>query len=144
MSALEPLYSLMGVSTFNLSKNEIYILEAELFISVCEKLKEFFRSQYREYFRLLQITIEQENIMLEVNFLPLIMKDIISSNEYTLEGIARYTDTHEDILHEVLDGRNTRPSATLLRRVIELHRSIRRELYSDIMKKVAIQYLAVA
>ena len=134
----------MGVSTCKLSKEEIFILEAELFTCICEELKEFFRNHHRDYFRLMKFTIEQENAMLEINFIRLIMKDIVSSEEYTLEGIARYTDIHEDIVQEVFTGRNINPSAKLLRRIIELHRSIRRDLYNAIMKKIAIQYLAVA
>jgi hypothetical protein len=41
-------------------------------------------------------------------------------------------------------GRNVRPSAIFLRKLIDLHRSVRRELYQKIIKKVTENYLAVA
>ena len=143
MSAMEPLYSLMGISTCKLSKKELLLLEAKLFTCICEEFKEMFRNQHRDYFHLMKFTIEQENIMLEINFIRLIIKDILSTEEYTLAGIAYYTDTHEDIVQEVFSGRNTNPSAKLLRRIIELHYSIRRDLYKAMMKKIAIHYLAI-
>lgn len=136
MPAMEPLYNLIGISTYKLSKKETFILEAELFTRLCEELKEIFRKQHEDYFRLMKFTTEKENTMLEINFIRLMMRDILSSKEYTLEGIARYTDTHEDIVQEIFSGRNTSPSAKLLQRTIELHRSIRRDLYNAIIKKI--------
>lgn len=144
MSAMEPLYRLMRISICNLSKDEIFILEAELLKFICDEIKEFFRNHYRDYFRLMKFSKEKENIMLDINLIRLIMKDIIFSEEYNIEGIARYTDIHEDIIQEVFSGQNTDPSAKLLRRMIELHYSVRRDLYHAIMKKIALQYLEVA
>src|SRR5437879_3074838 len=129
MSAIEPLYSLMGINTSKLTKEEKHLLEAELFIRVCEELKDYLRMAYREYFRLMKFTVEQENAMLDANFLNFIIRDILTSKEYSIEGIAYYANTHEDVIHDVTSGQNTNPSAILLRRIIQLHRSIRRELY---------------
>ena len=81
---------------------------------------------------------------LEANLACFILKDILSTEEYNLSGIACYTNTHEDVIHEVIEGRNINPSATLFRRCIDLHRSVRRDLYQSIMKKIAAEYLAVA
>ncbi|MBA3660150.1 MAG: hypothetical protein H0W64_00300 [Gammaproteobacteria bacterium] len=74
--------------------------------------------------------------MLENDFARLITNDILSTEEYNLKGIARYSDTPEDVIQEVIDGRNIRPSATFLWRIIELHRSVRRELYDAIIRKI--------
>jgi len=144
MAATELLCHLVGVDPSKLSREEILILEAELFARICEELREIFREQYRDYFRLMKFTVEKENAMLEANFVRLVIKDILSTEEYNLSGVAYYADTHEDVIHEVVDGRNTNPSATLLRRCIDLHRSVRRDLYHAIMKKIAMEYLAVA
>ena len=130
----------MKISTRRFSKEEIFILEAKLFTHMCEELKELFRKEYKSYFRLMKFTAEKENTMLEINFVRLIMRDILSSEEYTLEGIARYSDTHEDVIQEILTGRNTSPSAKLLQRIIKLHQSIRCDFYDTIMKKIAMQY----
>lgn len=141
---MEPLCHLMGINRSKLSKEEYLLLEAEIFLHICEGLKEFFREQYKDYFSLMKFTVEKENTMLETNLVRLITNDILSTEEYDLNGIAHYADTPEDILQEVIDGRNIRPSATFLWRIIELHRSIRRELYDAILKKIASQHLTVA
>lgn len=140
MSAMEPLYNLIKINSNKFSKKEIIVLEAELFVRTYEELKKIFRESYKEYFRLLKFTKKNEKAMIENNFTRLILQDILSTEEYTLQGIARYTDTHEDVVQEVIDGRNTSPSAIFLRRIIELHRSIRRDLYQSIMKKITSGY----
>lgn len=144
MAAMELLCHLVGINPSRLSKEEIILLEAELFARTCEELKEVFREQYRNYFRLMKFTLDKENTMLDNMFVRLVIKDVLSTDEYNVKGVAHYTDTHEDVIQEVVDGRNTNPSATLLRRSIDLHRSVRRDLYRSIMKKIAMENLAVA
>jgi len=136
MSAIEPFCRQLGIDPNLLSKEENYLLELDLLIRICEELKEFFREQYPDYF-----TTEKENGMVEAKLLYLIVHDILSTKEYTLEGIARYTDKHKDVIEEVILGTNNDPSATLFRKVIELHRAIRSDLYNCIIKKITGQYL---
>ncbi len=144
MSSLEPLYRLITNDLNKFSQNERTILEAGFFSWICEELKNIFRKQYQEYFSLMKFTIEMENTMLDANFICLVIKDILSTNEYTIAGIARYMNVHEDILHEIIIGRNTNPSAILLQRVIDLHRSVRANLYREIINKIALDHAAVA
>lgn len=144
MSAMEPLCRLIGVNPTNLTKEENFLLEADLFSRICEDLKEVFREQHREYFYLMKFTKEMENIMLEAKFVRLIVQTIISTDEYTIEGIAKYTDTHEDVVQEIYTGQNSNPSATFLRKLIELHRTVRRDLYQEITKKITSEYLSLA
>jgi len=110
MAATELLCHLVGVDPSKLSREEILILEAELFARICEELREIFREQYRDYFRLMKFTVEKENAMLEANFVRLVIKDILSTEEYNLSGVAYYADTHEDVIHEVVDGVECRSS----------------------------------
>src|SRR5258706_15604165 len=98
MSAIEPLCRLMKINSSVLSYEENFLLELELFARICEELKEIFREQYRDYFRLMKFTLEKENHMIETRFIQLIIKDILSTNEYNLKGIAYYTDTFEDVV----------------------------------------------
>ena len=135
MSAIQPLCYLIGISPSKLSKEENLILEAELFICICNALKEHHRAEHKNYFRSIKLTIEMEEVMLETNFVRLIIRDILLTEEYTLDGIAHYTGTHKDIVDEIFAGHNTSPSATFLRKLIELHRSVRHELYNMIIKK---------
>ena len=141
MSAIEPLCHLAKINRTNLSTEEYSLLEAELFIRICEELKEFFRNQHKNYFQLMRFNLEKENIMLEKNLGRLITNDILSTEEYNINGIANYSDTPPDVIQEIIDGRNLRPSATFLLRIIELHRLIRRDLYDAIIKKVIKQYV---
>lgn len=143
MSAPELLIHFFGINANKLSKEERLIVEAELFICLCQELKEVFREKYKEYFFLMKFTKEKENEMLEANFISLVIQDILASEEYNLTGVAQYTDTPEDVVHEVVSGRNTRPSATLLKRAIELHRSVRRELYQAIKRKIIAECMPI-
>lgn len=144
MSALQPLCHLIEMNPCNLSKIELLLLEADLMARVCKELKDIFRKQYKNYFNLMKFNLEKENTMLEANFIRFLIQDILSTDEYTVTGIALYTDTHEEVIEEIITGCNTRPSAILLQRMIELHREVKRELYCTIMKKVAEEYLAAA
>lgn len=141
MAAMEPLSRLIGINPSYLTKEESYLLEAELFRCICSELREIFRVRYKDFFRFMKFSKEKENEMLERNFVSLVIKDILASGEYTLEGFAQYADTHEDVIHEVISGVNTNPSATLLRRVIDLHREVRYDLYDEIIKKITTQYV---
>jgi hypothetical protein len=144
MPAIQPLYLLLEINHSMLSKEEHLFLEADLFRRICEEVKQIFGKQLKEYFYLMNFTIEMEGAMLEANFLRLVINDILSTEEYTLEGIARYTGIHEDVVLEVISGRNSTPSAILLQRALDLHRTVRSDLYREIIKKVASVYSAVA
>lgn len=143
MAAVELLCHLAGVDSGKFSRKENILLEALLFTFISEKLMTVFKEKYQDYFCLMKLTHEKENSMLETNFACCILKDILSTEEYTLAGIANYADTHEDVLQEILTRSNTSPSATVLRRLIELHRSVRRDLYDGIIQKMIMEHLAL-
>jgi hypothetical protein len=143
MSSRESLYFLMGMNLENLSKEEILLLEAELLLRIHKELIEFFKKGHEEFFRSMKFTTEMEKNMLETNFINLIVRDILSTEEYTLDGIAYQTRIHEDVLRELASGLNTNPSAESLLKIIELHISIRKELYDSIKKKIAMELLTI-
>ena len=136
MSNLEPLYKSIVNTSHKLSRKETQLVEAELFLRLCNELKEIFKAQYKEYFRLMKFNAEMEDTMLEDNFARCVINDILATEEYTLTGIAYYTQTPEDVVYEVAMGHNINPSAKFFRKIIELHRFVRRELYSTIFKKI--------
>lgn len=144
MPYVEPLYRLITKNLDQFSKNEQTFLEASFFLGICNELKNIFKKQHKEYFNLIKFTIEMENIMLDANFICLVIKDILSTNEYTTAGIAHYLNIHEDILHEIIIGINTNPSAILLQKIIDLHQSVRPDLYREIIHKIALNHVAVA
>lgn len=141
MSAVEPLCYLAGINLVGLTREEKFIVEMELFVRVCEALKDEFKMRYKDYFRLLKCSFEMENAIMEMKFLSCIINDILNTEEYTLSGIACYTQTPEDVVYELAIELNINPSAIFLRRIIELHRFVRRELYSAIMEKITAEYL---
>jgi hypothetical protein len=136
MPAVLQLCQLANLNPEDLSKEENFMLEYILFSQICEKLKEVFKNQHKDYFRIIKLSHETENTIMDTNFARCIVNDIISSEEYTLSGVACYTNTTDDVILEIVAGRNTDPSASLLRRIIELHRSVRPDLYREIMKKL--------
>lgn len=144
MPATEPLIQLIGINPIKLSKEENILLEVEFFSRICEELKKVFQQQHREHSLLMKFNTEMENTMLESKLTRFIIQDILSTGEYTLAGIAYYTQTHEDVLYEIYGEFNLEPSATLLRKILELHRMVRRDLYQKITKKIVSEYLSVA
>lgn len=140
MSAIQSWRDLLGASVIKISREESLLFEVEFFSIVCKEIKEKFRKEYSEYFRIMKFTREMEDAMLENEFLRLIIHDILTTGEYTLKGIANYTNTHEEVVQEVIYGLNLNPSANFFQRLIELHRSVRRELYQIILKKIFAEY----
>src|SRR5438445_1908762 len=144
MPAVQPLHLLIEINHGMFSKKEHLFLEAYFLRRVCEEVKQIFSKQLKEYFYLMNYNIEMESVMLDASFLRLVINDILSTEEYTLEGIASYTATHADIIHEVISGRNSTPSAILLQRTLDLHRTVRSDLYREIVKKIASEYSVVS
>ena len=140
MPAMEPLCQMLGINSNELSKEENLILEAKLFTHVYEELKEIIKTQYKDYFQLMKFNKDMENKMIETEFLRCVINDILSTEEYSLPGIACYTNTPEDVIQEVIIGNNNNPSFVLSRRIIELHRTVRPDVYRAIIKKIIENY----
>lgn len=136
MSAMESLYRVFKINSAKFSRNEIQILEGELFDRVYNELMVFFKSQNTTHVCFENLNKDKEKAMIEDNFARCVINDILSTEEYTLPGIARYTQMPEDVIYDVITGRNTSPSAKFVRRVIELHRSVRKDLYKSILNKI--------
>ncbi len=120
----------------NLSKQEQLVLEAGLFLRICDELKEIMRSNNKDYFKILKISNKKEKEMIETNFIRCIINDIISTEEYTLPGVAYYTNTPEDVIVDVVSGQNTSPTLSLSQKIINLHQAVRPQLYSRIFDKI--------
>ena len=104
MPATELLCQTMGINPHKLSNEENLIIEVELFTRICEELKEIFKAQYKGYFRLMKCNTEMESVMMEAKFVRCVINDMLSTEEYTLPGIACYTQTPEEIVYEVAMG----------------------------------------
>lgn len=144
MSTVQPLCLLLGIDSCQFSREELIFLEVELFVRICGELKEIIREQNKDCFRIMKFTIEKENAMLEIKFIRCIINDIISTEEYNLPGVALYTDAPEDVIYELASGCNTNPTFLLSRKIIELHRTVRPNLYREIANRIKQEILTAA
>jgi hypothetical protein len=133
---------LLRIERCNLSKIEKMLLEIKLFILVYRELCEIFKHQYKDYIRLIPFNHHQESDMFSVNFTQEMIKDILSTEEYSLSGIATHTHIPEEVLSDVASGMNTNPTFELSRKLFELHMIVRRDLYSKIINKIISGYLS--
>lgn len=133
---MEMLSKLMGVQLGKMSKEKLLVLEAEIFFRVYDEIKQLIKKENKSYFDLMKFDNEMENKMIEDNFIRCLINDILATGEYSLEGMACYTQIPEDVLYEVAAGRNNNPSIILSQKIIGLHRSVRPSLYHDIIKKI--------
>jgi hypothetical protein len=140
MPAIELLCHSFDKKSLRLSKEETLILEAELFTRICETLKEKIKVENKDYYKILKLSRVKENDMLDKDLIRCVVNDILSTNEYTISGIACYTHTPEDIIYEIASGTITSPSVTTFRKLIELHRSVRKDLYKSITDKIISVY----
>jgi hypothetical protein len=121
-----------------LTRHQAALFEADLFTVICDEVKEYFRLQRLDYFRLTKTTNEQENEVMEKSLAMCVVNDILASEEYTALGIACYAHTSEDVVYDIASGLNCDPSSTIFRNIIKLHRSIRPQLYNDILRKITV------
>src|SRR5262245_51334304 len=136
MAALELLCHFIGIDPKQFSKEENLILEAELYMRISNELWESFRSQYQDYFQLFKFNVEMETMIMEINFIRCLINDILKSEAYTLSGIAYYTQTPEEVIQDIIIGHKASPIISFTRKLIELHKTIRPEIYQNIIKKI--------
>jgi hypothetical protein len=103
------LCELIGIDSQVFSREENSIIEAELYARIYHEMAEYFKVRYKDYFRLIKFNATMVNDMMEENFARCLVNDILSTEEYTLQGIANYTQTPEEVIEEVAIGQNTRP-----------------------------------
>lgn len=126
-----------------LTQKEKNLLEAVFFVQILDGLNEEFDKRYNLHFtgRNFILCQKKGNNMQYDTLLTLVIRDLIDSDEYTIAGIARYTNLPEDTIYNAAAGLNHDPSGTLLRRVITLHKSTRPKLYKKIIQKFIIEYI---
>lgn len=136
MPALELLCHFIGIDSKQFTKEENLILEAELYRYFSNELSMLFRSQYQNYFQLLKLNDEMEKMIMEINFIRYFINDILKSEAYTLSGIAYYTQMPEEVIQDLFIGHKVSPIIAFTRKLIELHKIIRPEIYQNIIKKL--------
>lgn len=121
-----------------LSRAESILLEGVILVNVMEELLALFKDRDQEYRKLLKNEFYKEDETMDVNFLRHVVNDIVSTNEYTLEGIAHVIRMPLDAVLEIVTGLNTNPSLMLAAKIIKLHSDVRREFYKALMRKIVM------
>lgn len=137
MAKIEYLHRLAGIDSSWLAKDELLLLEAVMLDSLCGELTQ----QYQAYFNHNKENNQEMANMINDHFVYLITHDLISSNEYTIEGIASYSNIPEEVITDIILGTNNNPSIEVSRKLIELHRLARPDLYKKIIHKIASHLL---
>ncbi len=137
----EMLRQVFKIDSLVLSKHEKTLLEAEIFVRTCDEVKNIIKTQHEGYFRLMKFDCDMEIAMIDSNFMRYIINDILITEEYSLSGIAYYTQTPEDVIYEIAAGHNPSPSIALSKKIIDIHRSVRADLYEKIIRKVLEELL---
>lgn len=139
MAKIDLVSYLLRLDKHCLSKTEKILLETRLFISIYIELLETFKNQYKEYRMLIKSNHRDGKSY--INFTQEVLKDILSTEEYSLAGIAVHTSIPEDVLFDIAIGTNTNPTLDLSRKLFELHVTVRRNLYDKILEKIISEYL---
>lgn len=131
MAKTDLIFSLLGRHFKKISSFEKILLEVKLMEHICIELNFFLSGCH---------VINEENMERETTMRKVIM-DILATKEYSIEGIARYTGIHADVLSDVVAGLNSDPTLETSKKIFELHISVRRNLYDVILKKFFSEYM---
>lgn len=139
MSKMDLVSTLLGQPvTHELSIPEKMLLEIRLVSYIYQHLAEFFKLRYAEYQSLIK-SDNQENQMVSDNLVQEVIQDILLTGEYSLTGISIYTGIPEEALCDIV-GMNMQPTFETTRKIFDLHISVRRNLYNEIVGKIMIEF----
>lgn len=127
-----------------LTKTERIVLEIILLNRVYQELYLIFSNSdshqkeslmTHEFIFINRVTLKKGENM-EIKFIQEIIKDILSTNMYSMTGIATYTRIPEEVIADIAMGLNTNPTFELSRKLFELHIEVRRNFYDHFINKL--------
>lgn len=139
MATMEYLCCMAGIDPRKLSVEENLLLEVVLICGLCDELVQVYQIKMPDNIK--KNYQEKENMMMHNNVINLIVQDLIKSNDYTITGVAAYSNVPEEVIYDIAIGNNNNPSLEVSRKIIELHKSARAELYQKVMQKITSSYL---
>lgn len=132
MAANDLLESMLRICVGKVSEKEKLLLEIIFFKYLYAQLKKTIES----------IECKQtEEAMLDGSVIRILINDLLISGEYSLQGLANYTDYSEDVLYDIAAGINNQPTLSLATKIIELHALARQEFYSFLVNKTIKQVI---
>lgn len=138
MATMEYLCCMAGIDPKKLSKEENLLLEAVLICDICDELAQVYQIKFPD--NLKKNFQEKDGMITHGNVINLIVQDLIKSNDYTITGVAAYSNVPEEVIYDIAIGNNSNPSLEVSRKIIELHKTARAELYQRVMQKVTSTY----
>jgi len=136
MATMELLFNLLDINLSIFKKNEKMLIEYYFFTCFCKELLTIFYSSRKEYLDAAKFYTEKEDTMIDIDFLLFLINDILSTEEYSLAGIANHIHVPEEVIYDLFYGLHKNPSLTLWKKVIELHSTVRQDLYRSLIKKI--------
>lgn len=111
----------------NYPKTRNLLLASGLFSTLCSELEKVFKPMFVEAY--------QNDFSFGTTLISSLLKDILLSEHYNLSGISYYTQIPKDVLIDIITYSNSNPSFELSIRIIDLHMSVRKDLYKNILNK---------
>src|SRR5687768_5440504 len=96
MNMLEHLGLISHQDQKNLSKEEFYLLDALFLEKMCHVLTEFLMEKY--------------TMFIEKDVISLMLHDLISTDDYTIGGVAAYARVPEEVVYDIAIGNITNPT----------------------------------
>lgn len=103
-----------------------HLLEVLLIDALCAELDNIFQGEFC--------------MMTDRSVINYILLDLIKSEDYTIDGIATYTHIPQEVIYDIAIGNNTNPTLDVSRKIIELHKGVRADLYHRVMEKITEKY----
>lgn len=123
-------------------------IEEKLFLK-CERmlLRWFLLSQLQKLFYELfedvvkyinsdSVSLEMEYYVMDSKIIQCIIRSILGSEEYTLEGIARYTRVPFDVIFDAACGNNRHLSITSWLRIVDLYLQTNPEISEKLLDRL--------
>src|SRR3990167_933326 len=109
--AATDLLDLFPISCNKMSKKEKLMLETILFKYLYQELATQYASN----------TQKEENDMINSFVIKNLTNELLTMEEYSLEGLATYTGFPEEVISDLARGINLHPTFALSTKIIELH-----------------------
>lgn len=137
MSSIEYLCKSAGLRPARLSKQENLLLDTYL---LCNLVQEFNNTISHTHPINNTTQTNKDFAMTHGNIIHLILQDLLKTNDYTITGVATYSDVPEDVIYDIAIGNNLNPSLDVTRKIVELHRTARSDVYRHVMRKIINDY----
>lgn len=127
MATMDLLTNLFHVQLETLSKKEKLLLETILFNLLYQELIESYQ---------VDDSNQKENEMINEPMIRLLINDLLSNNDYSLQGLASYSGFPEEVIYDLATGITSNPTLALSTKIIELHAIARKDFYCELIKKM--------